>query len=98
MHRSRLVGVIVDCPRDEFAAGARFWAGALGASVQPEPNNSRFVRLSGVRGGLEWLVQPVVPEERAFHLDFRPTTSKPRCAASKRSARGARSSCAARTG
>ena len=70
MHRSRLVGVIVDCPRDEFAAGARFWAGALGASVQPEPNNSRFVRLSGVRGGLEWLVQPVVPEERAFHLDF----------------------------
>jgi hypothetical protein len=70
MHRSRLIGVIVDCPRESFAAGVRFWAGALGATATPEPGESRFVRLNGVRGALEWLAQPVAAEERAFHLDF----------------------------
>lgn len=70
MHRSRLIGVIVDCAAEQFEAGVRFWAGALGATATPEPHGSRFVRLSGVRGGLEWLAQPIAAEERAFHLDF----------------------------
>ena len=69
MHRSRLIGVIVDCAREDFAAGVRFWAGALGASAMPEPQGSRFVRLAGARGELEWLVQPVEPDQRAFHLE-----------------------------
>lgn len=70
MHRSRLLGVIIDCASEQFEAGARFWAGALGAAAVPYPPSPRFVMLNGVRGGLEWLVQPVKPEERAFHLDF----------------------------
>jgi hypothetical protein len=70
MHRSRLIGVIIDCARESFDAGVSFWAGALGATAAPEPNASRFVRLHGVRGELEWLAQPLAAEERAFHLDF----------------------------
>jgi hypothetical protein len=70
VHRSRLIGVVVDCPRESFDAALCFWAGALGATASPEPGGSRFVRLGDVRGALEWLAQPVAPEERAFHLDF----------------------------
>jgi hypothetical protein len=70
VHRSRLIGVIVDCPHESFAQGVRFWASALGAEPTQEPNQSRFVRLSGVRGALEWLAQPIDPAERGFHLDF----------------------------
>jgi len=70
VHRSRLIGVIVDCQRDDFARGVGFWAGALGATATQEPNGSRFVRLGGVRGALEWLAQPIDPAERAFHVDF----------------------------
>ena len=33
-HRSRLAGFIIDCRTDDLDAAARFWSGALGATIE----------------------------------------------------------------
>ena len=41
MHRSRINGLLIDCQTDDIDAAARFWAEALGRSVDPQHPGSR---------------------------------------------------------
>ena len=41
MHRSRINGILIDCNVDDIDAAARFWAEALGRSVDPDHPGTR---------------------------------------------------------
>ncbi|MGE5626334.1 MAG: VOC family protein [Bacillota bacterium] len=41
MHHSRLCAVLIDCNTEDVDAAARFWAEALGRSVDPKHPGSR---------------------------------------------------------
>jgi hypothetical protein len=72
MHRSRLSTVVIDCDDADFERDVAFWSEALGK--QPLPDESaRYVSLRGRLGGVGGptvLLQRVVREERAVHLDI----------------------------
>ena len=72
MHRSRLSTVVIDCAEGDFERDVEFWSQALGK--QPIPDEGpRYVSLRGRiggDGGPYVLLQRVVKEERAIHLDI----------------------------
>ncbi len=72
MHRSRLSTVVIDCADAEFERDVAFWSQALGKEpIAEEP--PRYVSLRGRLGGEGGpfvLLQRVVKEERAVHLDI----------------------------
>ena len=71
MHQSRLSTIVIDIPEADFEAGADFWSRALGRERMATPD-SRYETLKGRvgEGGAPIvLLQKVVPEERAVHLD-----------------------------
>lgn len=65
-HRSRLAGFIIDCQATDPAAGAAFWAAALGSGQEPE--GASYIRLDRQRG-LHLEVQAVAHPSRV-HLDI----------------------------
>ena len=72
MHRSRLSTVVIDCAEDDFERDVEFWSRALGKQPIPEAG-PRYVSLRGRVGGAGGpyvLLQRVVKEERAVHLDI----------------------------
>lgn len=71
MHKSRLVGFIIDCRTDDLGAAADFWSGALGMPVQPLPGEegARYVQLVDPTGVLHVEVQQVEHASRV-HLDI----------------------------
>jgi hypothetical protein len=72
MHRSRLSTVVIDCAEQDFERDVAFWSHALGKDPIPE-EGPRYVSLRGRLGGSGGpyvLLQRVVKEERAIHLDI----------------------------
>jgi hypothetical protein len=71
MHRSRLVGFIIDCQTDDLNAATEFWSGALGMGVRAlvgdEANN--YMQLVDPSGRLHIEVQTVSHPSRV-HLDI----------------------------
>lgn len=67
MHRSRLVGLILDCRTADLDAAARFWGAALG--MQPGPREDIYVSLDASARDLMIAVQQVDHESR-MHLDI----------------------------
>ena len=41
MHRSRLVGILIDTPAAQVSAEMDFWSGALGATTYPAPGEEQ---------------------------------------------------------
>lgn len=69
MHRSRLVGILIDTPAAHAGAAADFWSAALGARVRPAPGEEQFTVLAGAVPGLFTVVQAVDDAPR-YHLDI----------------------------
>ena len=70
-HRSRINGILIDCNVEDIDAAARFWADALGRSIDRDhpgtPGN--YVMLETPSG--EWSVQiQRVDHESRIHLDI----------------------------
>ena len=69
MHRSRLVGILIDTPAAEVGAAVDFWSGALGVQAQPVQGEEQFTVLSGAIPGLITVIQAVDDTPR-YHLDI----------------------------
>jgi predicted enzyme related to lactoylglutathione lyase len=71
MHRSRLVGFIIDCQGQSLQGAAQFWGDALGMGVKALPGDegSAYMELVGPAGGLHVEVQTVTHPSRV-HLDI----------------------------
>jgi Glyoxalase-like domain len=68
MHRSRLVGFIIDCQRTEPEVAARFWSDALGMT-SAGTEGDRYATLDASARDLQIEVQNVDHESRV-HLDI----------------------------
>ena len=69
MHRSRLVGILIDTPAAEAGAAADFWSAALGVPARPAPGEEQFTVLAGAAPGLFTVIQSVDDAPR-YHLDI----------------------------
>ena len=71
-HCSRLAGFIIDCQVDDLDAAARFWSGALGATIA-DPNagdeTAEYQAFGNTPGDLHIEVQKVAHPSRV-HLDI----------------------------
>ncbi len=69
-HRSRLGVVLIDCRAEDFEAAADFWAGALGARLQPS-DDERYVHLQPETPvALDLILQRVDAADNGMHLDI----------------------------
>jgi predicted enzyme related to lactoylglutathione lyase len=71
MHRSRLVGFIIDCQTQDLRGAADFWGGALGMPVRslPADEADTYMQLVDPAGRLHIEVQTVTHPSRV-HLDI----------------------------
>jgi hypothetical protein len=69
MHRSRLVGILIDTPAQRVDAEVDFWSGALGAKAYPAPGEEQFTVLIDATPGLFTVVQAVDDAPR-YHVDI----------------------------
>jgi catechol 2,3-dioxygenase-like lactoylglutathione lyase family enzyme len=69
MHRSRFVGLIIDCKTDDLDAVADFWSAALGYPRQRESENDLYVGLNTPKNDPYIEVQKVDHPSRV-HLDI----------------------------
>ncbi|HET9143101.1 VOC family protein [Actinophytocola sp.] len=69
MHRSRLVGILIDTPAEQAGAATEFWSAALGAPAYPAPGEEQFTVLVGAAPRLLTVVQAVGDGPR-YHLDI----------------------------
>jgi hypothetical protein len=69
MHRSRLVGILIDTPAAQVDAAVNFWSAALGAQPYPAPGEEQFTALIGGAPGLFTVVQAVDDAPR-YHVDI----------------------------
>jgi len=69
MHRSRLVGILIDAPAAQAGAAADFWSAALGAPARPAPGEEQFTVLVGAVPGLFTVIQAVDDAPR-YHVDI----------------------------
>jgi hypothetical protein len=70
MHRSRLVGILIDTPAAHVSAETDFWSGALGATPYPAPDEEQFTVLIGAVPGLFTVIQAVDDDAPRYHLDI----------------------------
>jgi hypothetical protein len=71
MHRSRLVGILIDTPAARVAAEQAFWSGALGATPYPAPGEEQFTALIGAVPGLLTVIQAVGDDDAPrYHVDI----------------------------
>lgn len=71
-HHSRLAGFIIDCQVEDLDAAARFWSGALGATIaNPAAGDAtaEYQSFGDTRDGLHIEVQKVAHPSRV-HLDI----------------------------
>ena len=71
-HRSRLAGFIIDCQVDDLDAAARFWSGAIGATIADAnagDDTAEYQNFGNTPGGLHIEVQKVAHPSRV-HLDI----------------------------
>jgi hypothetical protein len=87
MHKSRLGALVIDCKTGDLEAATEFWSQALGYAARHsgDPGDENYVGLEAPPSELHMEVQKVEHESRV-HIDMRPTTSRPRRRASRRSA------------
>ena len=71
MHRSKLVGFIIDCQTQNLQGAARFWGDALGMPVKsfPGEEGDTYMQLVDPGGRLHIEVQTVAHPSRV-HLDI----------------------------
>jgi hypothetical protein len=69
MHRSRLVGILIDTPTAHVNAEMDFWSGALGAQTYPAPGEEQFTVLIDAIPGLITVIQAVEDTPR-YHVDI----------------------------
>jgi hypothetical protein len=69
MHRSRLVGILIDTPAAQVDATVNFWSAALGAQAFPAPGEEQFTVLIEAVPGLFTVVQAVDDGPR-YHVDI----------------------------
>lgn len=70
MHKSRLSNIIIDCQTTDIDAAARFWADAIGRTLQSDAEAGDPYRLlEGAPDEMKILVQAVEHESRV-HLDI----------------------------
>jgi predicted enzyme related to lactoylglutathione lyase len=68
MHKSRLVGFVIDCQTEDLAAAAEFWSKALGMPTRPQEGET-YVPLDSGPDGMHIEVQRVDHPSRV-HLDI----------------------------
>jgi predicted enzyme related to lactoylglutathione lyase len=70
MHKSRLLGFVIDCRTDDLESAAGFWGAALGMEVRPLPGQEgQYLHLVDPSGQLDIDVQAVSHPSRV-HLDL----------------------------
>ncbi len=69
MHRSRVYALLIDTPEAEAPDAAAFWAAALGARAEPDPDQGQFTVLHGALPGTVAAVQAVDDAPR-YHIDI----------------------------
>jgi hypothetical protein len=71
MHRSKLIGFIIDCQTQDLRQAAEFWGGALGMTVRPFPDQEGliYMQLLDPTNRLHVEVQTVTHPSRV-HLDI----------------------------
>ena len=71
MHRSQLIGFIIDCQTQHLQGAADFWGGALGMAVRslPADEAASYMQLVDPSGRLHVEVQTVTHPSRV-HLDI----------------------------
>jgi len=69
MHRSRLVGILIDTPAAQVGTEVDFWSAALGAQSYPAPGEEQYTDLVGAAAGLITVVQAVDDAPR-YHVDI----------------------------
>jgi hypothetical protein len=70
MHRSRLVGFLIDTPAAQAGAEAGFWSAALGVRAYPAPGEEQFTVLAGAVPGIFTVVQAIDDGAPRYHLDI----------------------------
>lgn len=70
MHRSRLVGILIDTPAPRADAEVDFWSAALGVSTYVPPGEEQFTALVGAVPDLMTVVQAIDDGEPHYHLDI----------------------------
>jgi Glyoxalase-like domain len=69
MHRSRLVGILIDTPATQVGAEVDFWSAALGVPNYPAPGEEQYTVLSDAVPSLLTVIQAVDDAPR-YHLDI----------------------------
>ena len=69
MHRSRLIGILIDTPAAQAGAAVDFWSAALGVPAWPAPGEEQFTVLSDAVPGFFTVIQSVGDAPR-YHLDI----------------------------
>jgi hypothetical protein len=69
MHRSRLVGILIDTPATQVGAEVDFWSAALGVPSYPAPGEDQYTVLSDAVPSLLTVIQAVDDAPR-YHLDI----------------------------
>ena len=65
-HRSRVCAVFFDVVSSSYEASARFWSGALGRSLEFNPDE----KYTTLEGELEFIIQNANPEHEGMHIDI----------------------------
>ena len=69
MHRSRLVGILIDTPAAHVGAATDFWSAALGVPAHPAPGEEQYTVLAGAVPDLLTVIQSVDDTPR-YHVDI----------------------------
>jgi hypothetical protein len=70
MHRSRLVGILIDTPAAQVGVAADFWSAALGVRTFPAPGEEQFTVLAGAVPDLFTVIQAVDDGPPRYHVDI----------------------------
>ncbi len=70
MHRSRLVGLLIDTPAAQAGAEVDFWSAALGVPAHPAPGEEQFTALPGTVPDFFTVVQAIDDGAPRYHLDI----------------------------
>jgi hypothetical protein len=68
MHRSRVLGILIDTPTAQVDAAVDFWSAALGVTAQ-RGAHEQYTGLRGAIPGLHTVIQAVDDAPR-YHLDI----------------------------
>ncbi|WP_433469480.1 VOC family protein [Spirillospora sp. CA-128828] len=70
MHRSRVVGILIDTPAMQIGAAVEFWSAALGVPARPAAGEEQFTVLKGAVPELFTVIQSVDDDVPRYHIDI----------------------------